>query len=144
MKVDPLALAELRAASIEASIKAGRPLTRKQEGFWSKDVAEALQRRHAIRGYVVRSRLLRRAQTDDRLSVTALALKVLETIDDRLLGKPVPTEPQRGGVTVIFGPGLDPSRLPAAPAKPAVDVPSNTIDGSNIPDLPMENRYDRR
>lgn len=116
--VDSAALAELQAASIEARIRRGLPLTKQQEAWWNAELATALQKRHALRGYVARSRLLSRALVDDRLSVQMLAMKVLEVIDDRLLGRPQAIEPHHGGVTVIFGGGLDPNRLPDAGTVP--------------------------
>jgi hypothetical protein len=79
--VDSAALAELQAASIEARIRRGLPLTKQQETWWNAELAQALQRRHALRGYVARSRLLARALVDDRLSVQMLTMKVLEVIE---------------------------------------------------------------
>lgn len=122
--VDREALAEIQAASIEARLRAGRPLTKQQQAWWSAELATALQRIHALRGYAARSRLLTRALSDDRLSVHALAMKVLETLDDRLLGKPTELQEVRGVQTIIFT-GIDPSKLPDREnPKPAVARPA--------------------
>src|SRR5579864_2114667 len=139
--VDRLALAEIQAASIERSTQLGRPLTKKQESWWSPDLAAVLQRRHAVRGYAIRGRFLQRAQTDDRLSVQALALKVVETLDDRLLGKPQAVMPTNSHVTVVLTGGIDPSRLPEGPvrplSKPVVDVmPAASGEAKSVSLLP--------
>jgi hypothetical protein len=122
--VDPLALAELQAASVDARAQRERPLTKEQESSWTADVASALDRRHAMHFYALRGKLLRQALTDSRLSIKALALKTGEVLDDRLRGRPQTTEPTHGNLIVHFG-GLDPSRLPDGPPKPALPKEAN-------------------
>ena len=121
--VDPLALAELNAAALDAGADRGLPMTEAQEQSWSSDLANALDRRHALHFLRLRGKVLRQALHDPRLSVIALALKAGEVLDDRLRGRPQATEPTHGNLIVHFG-GLDPSKLPDAP-KPALPKEAN-------------------
>jgi hypothetical protein len=124
-KVDPLALAELQAASIDARIRRGLPRTRQQRQWkWTPELAAATDRIQAMDGYEARGRHLKRALTDDRPWVQILAMKIVDALEDRLRGRPQATEPTHGNLIVHFG-GLDPSRLPDALPKPALPKEAN-------------------
>lgn len=76
-----------------------------------------------------------RALTDNSVSVQTLVMKVLETLEDRQLGKPIERQEVRNVQTIIFN-GLDPSKFPARETpKPAVARPvlPKEVSGTVVP-----------